>query len=70
MAKNRIKRLFDKELPAYEIDCSKAAKKYRAERKIATEAKIATRLFILSGVMFLCSCLLILSACIKFLFFI
>jgi len=73
MKNNRIKKLFDKkyisELPAYESDCKEATNKYQAERKIATETKIATRLFILSCVLFLSSILLVLSSCIKYLFF-
>jgi hypothetical protein len=38
-------------------------------RRVAKGTQVAVRLFILSGVLFIASCLLVLSACIKYLFF-
>jgi len=38
-------------------------------RRVAKGTQVAVRLFILSGVLFIGSCLLVLSACIKYLFF-
>ena len=63
---NRMKNIFDK---MYKPDEDYGERLARELHKTAKGTQIAVRLFILSGVLFLGSCLLVLSACIKYLFF-
>ena len=64
--KNRMKGIFDK---MYKPDEDYGDRLTRELHKTAKGTQVAVRLFILSGLLFLGSCLLILSACIKYLFF-
>jgi len=63
---NRMKGIFDK---MYKPNEDYGERLTRELHTAAKGTKIAVRLFILSGVLFLGSCLLVLSACIKYLFF-
>ena len=63
---NRMKDIFDKMYEPNEDYGKRLAKEIH---RTAKGTQIAVRLFILSGVLFIGSCLLVLSACIKYLFF-
>jgi len=63
---NRMKDVFDKMYKPNQ-DCGEGLAKELHRTVKGTQ--VAVRLFILSGVMFIGSCLLVLSACIKYLFF-
>ena len=63
---NRMKGIFDK---MYKPDEDYGERLARELHKTAKGTQVALRLFILSGLLSVVSFLLILSACIKFLFF-
>ena len=58
--------IFDK---TYKPDEDYGERLARELHKAAQGTQVALRLFILSGVLFIGSCLLVFSACIKYLFF-
>ena len=76
--KNRIKEVFDKMEEPNDKYAERFAEELRrefigyqatAQNKVATTMQIAMRFVILSALAFFCACSLVISACIKYLFF-
>ena len=76
--KNRIKEVFDKMEEPNDKYAERFAEELRrgfmgyqatAQNKVATTMQIAMRFIILSALAFFCACSLVISACIKYLFF-